>query len=225
MDANARLEARLRRLLDLAEEQGVQVTRVRRQVLDQRSATGEHMGVIAVANAPVLPTKLSEVLRECETRGVDPFLILLPDIRHRQNLGAIIRTANAAGVHAIVLSRGWQSVTTPEVARVSMGAVFFTPVIRESIYSVLKTLKSQGIAVIGADMRGEVTYDQADLRGAVALCIGSEGRGLSEELRKRCDVVVNLPMVGVVGSLNVSVACGVLVYEKVRQERAASRQR
>ncbi|MCL6519547.1 MAG: 23S rRNA (guanosine(2251)-2'-O)-methyltransferase RlmB [Armatimonadetes bacterium] len=220
VDENARIDKRLGRIFELAEQQGVRVIKKPRRVLDEMSFTSEHMGIIASANAPQLPTRLIDVIEECDRKKVDPFLVLIPEIQHRQNLGAIIRTANAAGVHAIVLSRGTEYVFSPEVTRISMAANFFTPVIRMSTYSAIKMLKTHGISIIGADASGEIPYFEVNMRGAVTLCLGSEGKGLSEEFMRRCDHVVNIPMVGIVSSLNVSVSFGILVYEKVRQKRA-----
>ncbi len=222
VDENARLDKRLSLILELAEKQGVRVIRKPRRVLTEMSSTGEHMGIIASAHPPQLPTRLIDVLDECEREKVDPFLVLIPEIQHQQNLGAIIRTANAAGVKAIIISRGTGSVFSPEVTRISMAANFFTPVIRMSTYSAIKMLKTYGIPIIGADASGEIPYFQANMRGAVTLCLGSEGKGLSEEIMRRCDYIVNIPMVGIVSSLNVSVSFGILVYEKVRQERTAA---
>lgn len=218
LDAGAAGQGRLARILELAQKQGVAVRRVDRAALDKASDTGTHMGVIATAEAPPLATRVEEVIEGALDRSEYPFLLLLDDVRHKQNLGAILRTANAAGVHGIVLAGSRRSPLAPEVVRVSMGAAFFTPVIQESMFTALKAIRDAGISVIGADMSGDCAHFEADLSRATAICVGGESKGLSEPIRKRCDRVVRIPMFGMVSSLNVSVACAVLLYEKLRQD-------
>ncbi len=219
VDASAREEDKLTRILTLAEERGVSVRRVPRRVLDKMSSTGSHMGVVAYAHCSFAPAKLKDVLNRCAEKGEDPFLLFLVELSYQQNIGAVIRTANAAGVHGVVLCGKHKQILTPEIIRVSMGAVFFTPVVQEGIYSVLKTAQSADVCVVGTGMEeGEHHYD-IDLRGGVAIVLGNEHRGLTAGVRKRCDKIARIPMCGVVSSLNVSVACGVLLFEKLRQDR------
>lgn len=220
IDANARLDDKLKGILELADEQGVTTRRVERSALDRMSSTGVHMGVIAKADVPRLPVKLKDVLAQCAEKNQEPFLLILDPLKYQQNFGAIVRTANAAAVHAIIMSGKRMSPVSPEIVRISMGAAFFTPIVRESVFSAIKILKSEGIPIVGADMSGECSYHEVDLRGGVALFVGSEHRGLSQPARKRCDHIVKIPMFGVVSSLNVSVACAILLYEKVRQDQA-----
>ena len=221
VDESAREDDRLTRILALAEKKGVQVKRVPRWVLDRMSSTGSHMGVIAVAHGSFTRAKLTDVLGRCAEKGEDPFLLFLVELSYEQNIGAIIRTANAAGVHGIVMCGKHKPLATPEIVRISMGAVFFTPVIQEGIYAALKMAKSAGLCVVGTDMvEGEQHYD-IDLRGRVAIVLGNEDRGLTEGVKKRCDKIARIPMRGVVSSLNVSVTCGVLLFEKLRQERSS----
>jgi 23S rRNA (guanosine2251-2'-O)-methyltransferase len=219
VDAHARIDKKLDEILSLAGEKKTTIRRVNRSILDKMSSTGVHMGVIAYADTPPLPTRLKDILEDCYLKNEEPFLLLLSDVVYQQNLGAVTRTANAAGVHGIIVPKKQRNPMTPEVIRVSMGAAFFTPVIAENLFIAIKLLKSEGIRIIGADMTGEVFYSDANLRGSVAFVLGGEHKGISEPEKKRCDKIVSMPMNGTVSSLNVSVACGILLYEKIRQDK------
>jgi 23S rRNA (guanosine2251-2'-O)-methyltransferase len=221
LDSNASADKRLEEIVSLAKQRGIRIRYVARQLLDKVSVTNVHMGVIAWAKTPSLPSTLRDLLKYCGRRGEVPFLVILDEIVYQQNLGAITRTANAAGVHGIIMPGKRGEGLTPEVMRISMGAAFFTPIIRESIYSALKMLKKEGVRIIGADIGGEKLYYEADLKGGVALVLGGEHKGLTEGIKERCDELVRVPMHGVVSSLNVSVTCGILIYEKLRQDMAA----
>lgn len=220
VDAAAREEGSLRRILSLAAERGTPVSRVERRELDRMSSSGAHMGVIARLEQSVAPARLETILEECAARREPPFLLALPALSFEQNVGAVIRTANAAGAHGLILGGRRKPFPTGEIVRVSTGAVFSTPVVLQSIYPALKTLRSAGVRIVGADVGEGEPYSDADLAGSVALVLGTEDRGLSDGVKRRCDALVRIPMRGVVSSLNVSVACGVLAFEKLRQDRA-----
>ena len=219
LDGRARPDKKLEEILALAREQKTIIKQVERNQLNTMSATGVHMGLIAFVEPPPLPTRLKDLLHECRAKNEDPFLLLINDTLLQQNLGAITRTANAAGVHGIIVPRKQENPLTPEVIRVSMGAALFTPIINESIFTAFKTLKSEGIPVTGVDMDGEILYSAAPLQGSIALLLGGEHKGLSEPEIKRCRQLVRIPMKGIVSSLNISAACAILVYEKLRQDR------
>jgi 23S rRNA (guanosine2251-2'-O)-methyltransferase len=222
IDSHARLDKKMEEILSLARKNKAKINKVQRHTLDKMSATGVHMGLIAYAQTPPLPQKLKDLVKECYSKNQEPFFLVFNEVVFQQNLGAIVRTANAAGVHGIILPKKQENPLTPEVIRISMGAAFFTPIIRENLFNAFKIFKSEGIPITGVDMKGESLYSQAFLQGSAALLLGGEHKGLSEPERKRCDQIVRIPMQGMVSSLNVSVACGILLYEKIRQDQGGS---
>lgn len=220
VDSRANMDRRMEEILSLASLKGIAIRRVDRRVLDDLSYTGVHMGVIALARAPSLAATTKQLLDSCRSRGESPFLVAVDGVVYEQNLGAIARTSNAAGVHGIIVPRSRKGAVTPEVIRISMSAALFTPIVEENLYSALKATRSEGVHIVGADMDAEVLYTDADLRGSVAFVLGGEHKGMSEPMRRRCDEVVRIPMYGIVSSLNLSAACSILLYEKLRQDRS-----
>lgn len=180
------------------------------------SQTGIHQGVIAIAAAYEYST-VEEILQRAREKGEDPFLILLDNIEDPHNLGAIIRTANLAGVHGVIIPKHRAVGLTATVARTSAGALNYTPVAKvTNLAKTVEQLKKEGLWFVCADMDGQSMYD-LDLRGPVGVVIGNEGEGVSHLLREKCDFVAAIPMKGEIDSLNASVAAGVLSYEIVRQ--------
>ena len=180
------------------------------------SATGHHQGVIAQAAAYDYGT-VEEMLADAREKGEDPFLILLDDIEDPHNLGAIIRTANLAGAHGVIIPKRRAAGLTAVVARASAGAINYTPVAKvTNLTNTIKELKEQGLWFVCADMGGETMYD-LNLTGPIGLVIGNEGEGVSRLVRESCDFIASVPMKGNIDSLNASVATGVLAYEIVRQ--------
>ena len=208
-------------LRDLARENGVTVDVVSRAKLDAAVPEGvRHQGVLAYV-APVAYVAVEEIIAAARERGEDPLLLLLDGIEDPQNLGALLRTADAAGVHGILLPRRHSVPLTETVARVSAGALAYVPVARiGNIAQTMRALKEQGFWIAGADMAGEEMYDRANLTGALVLVIGSEGRGMSRLTRDLCDFTVRLPMRGKINSLNASAAGAILMYEALRQRTA-----
>ena len=208
-------------LRDLARENGVTVDVVSRAKLDAAVPEGvRHQGVLAYV-APVAYVAVEEIIAAARERGEDPLLLLLDGIADPQNLGALLRTADAAGVHGILLPRRHSVPLTETVARVSAGALEYVPVARiGNIAQTMRALKEQGFWIAGADMAGEEMYDRANLTGALVLVIGSEGRGMSRLTRDLCDFTVRLPMRGKINSLNASAAGAILMYEALRQRMA-----
>ena len=208
-------------LRDLARENGVTVDVVSRAKLDAAVPEGvRHQGVLAYV-APVAYVAVEEIIAAARERGEDPLLLLLDGIEDPQNLGALLRTADAAGVHGILLPRRHSVPLTETVARVSAGALEYVPVARiGNIAQTMRALKEQGFWIAGADMAGEEMYDRANLTGALVLVIGSEGRGMSRLTRDLCDFTVRLPMHGKINSLNASAAGAILMYEVLRQRTA-----
>ncbi len=202
-----------------ARKHDILIKYVDRERLDQMSETGRHQGVIAVAGAYEY-AQLEDILAAAEAKGEPPFLILLDNIEDPHNLGAIIRTANLAGAHGVVIPKNRAVGLTATVARTSAGALNYTPVARvTNLAKTIEDLKKKGIWFVCADMGGTRMYD-LDLKGPIGLVIGSEGEGVGRLVREKCDMTAAIPMKGDIDSLNASVAAGVLAYEIVRQRYA-----
>lgn len=189
---------------------------VSRERLDQLSKTGAHQGVIA-QTAAYAYAQVEDILKRAEEKGESPFLFLLDNIEDPHNLGAIIRTANLAGAHGVIIPKRRAAGLTSTVAKTSAGALNYTPVAKvTNLVKTIEELKKQGIWFVCGDMGGESMY-KLDLTGPIGLVIGNEGEGVSRLVREACDFVASIPMQGDIDSLNASVAAGVLAYEIVRQ--------
>ena len=194
---------------------------VSKERLDQLSETRAHQGVIAQVAAYEYST-VDEILARAEEKGEPPFLILLDNVEDPHNLGAIIRTANLAGAHGVIIPKRRAVGLTSTVAKTSAGAINYTPVAKvTNIVRTIEELKEKGIWFVCADMGGETMYD-LDLTGPMGLVIGNEGEGFSRLVREACDFTASIPMKGDIDSLNASVAAGVLAYEIVRQRLVKS---
>ncbi len=218
LDEHARREDKVAEILDLATRAGVPVEPVPRASLDRGSVTGVHNGVIAWAE-PLPDLSFGALLDRIDARGEDPFLVLVDEPQYEHNLGAILRSALGAGVHGVVVPTVRGKGVTAVVQRVAMGAAEEVPVVREGISSCLALLQRRGVRIVGAECDGVPPWS-VDLTGPVALVLGGEDKALTPALRKRCDAVVGIPIRGGLQSLNLSVAAGVLLFEKVRQEAA-----
>ena len=189
---------------------------VEKERLAQLSETGRHQGVIAYAAAYEY-SEVSDMLELSRERGEDPFIILLDNIEDPHNLGAIIRTANLAGAHGVIIPKRRAVGLTATVAKTSAGALNYTPVAKvTNLKKTMEELKKEGLWFVCADMGGEAMYD-LNLTGPIGLVIGNEGEGVGKLVREHCDMVASIPMKGDIDSLNASVAAGVLAYEIVRQ--------
>lgn len=189
---------------------------VKKERLDQMSETGKHQGVIAYAAAYDYAS-VDDILEKAEQKGEAPFIIILDDIEDPHNLGAIIRTANLAGAHGVIIPKHRAAGLTATVVKASAGAINYTPVAKvTNISKTIDELKDKGLWFVCADMGGSTMYD-LDLRGPIGLVIGNEGKGVSRLVKEKCDFVASVPMFGDIDSLNASVATGVLAYEIVRQ--------
>ena len=192
---------------------------VSKERLDQLSETHAHQGVIAQVAAYDYST-VDEILARAEEKGEAPFLIILDNVEDPHNLGAIIRTANLAGAHGVIIPKRRAVGLTSTVAKTSAGAINYTPVAKvTNIVRTIEELKEKGIWFVCADMGGETMYD-LDLTGPMGLVIGNEGEGVSRLVREACDFTASIPMKGDIDSLNAPVAAGVLAYEIVRQRLA-----
>ena len=189
---------------------------VAKERLDQMSETGKHQGVIASAAAYAY-AEVEDMLKLAEEKGEPPFLFLLDDIEDPHNLGAIIRTANLAGAHGVIIPKRRAVGLSATVARTSAGALNYTPVAKvTNLSATIEELKGKGLWFVCADMGGTTMYD-LNLTGPIGLVIGNEGDGVSRLVKEKCDFVASIPMKGEIDSLNASVAAGVLAYEIVRQ--------
>lgn len=205
-------------ILREAKKHDVKVNFVEKDRLNGMSATGHHQGVIAIA-ASYSYAEVEDILAKAAEKGEPPFIIILDGVEDPYNLGAIVRTANQAGAHGVIIPKNRAVGLTASVARTSAGALNYTPVAKvTNIARTMEDLKKQGLWFVCADMDGTVMYD-LDLTGPIGLVIGNEGSGVSELVKKKCDHVASIPMKGEIDSLNASVAAGILAYEIVRQRR------
>lgn len=189
---------------------------VKKERLDQISETGKHQGVIAYAAAYEY-AEVEDILNAAKEKGEPPFIILLDNIEDPHNLGAMIRTANQAGAHGIIIPKRRAVGLTATAVKTSAGAVNYTPVAKvTNLVATMEELKEKGLWFVCADMDGESMY-KLDLKGPIGLVIGSEGEGVGRLVKEKCDFVAKIPMFGNIDSLNASVAMGVLSYEIVRQ--------
>lgn len=209
-------EGAMQTVLREAKKAHTPIKYVTRQRLDQMTETGRHQGVIAMI-AAYHYTELEDVLRRVEEKGEDPFFILLDNLEDPHNLGAIIRTANFAGAHGVIIPKDRAVGLTATVAKASAGAINYTPVIRvTNLGRTIEELKKRNIWIVCADMDG-VPMTKLNLTGPIGLVIGAEGSGVSEKIREKCDMVASIPRKGEIDSLNASVAAGILTYEVLRQ--------
>ena len=189
---------------------------VKKERLDQLSETGHHQGVIAMAASYEYAT-VEDILEKAREKGEAPFIFVLDNIEDPHNLGAMIRTANLAGAHGVIIPKRRAVGLTPTVARTSAGAINYTPVAKvTNLKQTMEQLKKEGMWFVCADMDG-TPYYQINLKGPMGLVIGNEGEGVSRLIKETCDFVASIPMKGDIDSLNASVAAGVLAFEIARQ--------
>jgi 23S rRNA (guanosine2251-2'-O)-methyltransferase len=203
----------MRTISDLSRGNSVLIESTTLAELDRLSATGHHQGIIAYVKPPN-GRSLKHILRDA---GRTVCVLLLHQVQDPRNLGAILRTAASTGVSCVLIPKRQSVDMTPAVHRVSMGGSLYVPVVKQSLYSALKLLRTEGIRIIGVDPSGSMDYFSENLSGAIALVLGGEDRGISPPLLARCDRVVRIPMLGRLKTLNVSVATAIVLYERVRQ--------
>ena len=209
-------EGSMNTVLREAKKHDTIINYVKKERLDQMSETGKHQGVIAYIAAFEYAT-VDDILKKAEDKGEPPFVVILDDIEDPHNLGAIIRTANLAGAHGIIISKHRAAGLTATAVKASAGAVSYTPVAKvTNISKTIEELKDKGLWFVCADMGGTTMYD-LDLKGPIGLVVGNEGKGVSRLVKEKCDFIASIPMFGDIDSLNASVATGVLAYEIVRQ--------
>ena len=209
----------LRQLANQARQQGAVLAEVDRHKLDAMSRTHAHQGIIAVAAVREYAS-VEDLLQAARDRGEPPLLVVCDELSDPHNLGAVIRTAECAGAHGVIIPKRRSAGLTAVVAKTSAGAVSHLPVARvANLPSLLKQLKKEGLWIFGAAADGPVSLYEADLKGPAAIVIGSEGSGMSRLVAETCDVLVRIPMKGKLNSLTASAAAAILLYEAVRQRR------
>jgi len=209
-----RRDRKVQEIIDLSSMRGVPIETMSRSELNAISVTGHPQGVIAYIKSPQ-KRSLEQILTEAD-KGV--CVLILDRVQDPNNLGAILRTAEATRVDSIIIPKRGSVSLTPTVHRVSMGGSIYVPVLKESLYTALKLLKKEGFRVVGVDPSGSKDYFTEELTGTIAFVLGGEDRGISPTLLAKCDVVVRIPMLGRLSSLNVTVATAVILYERVRQQ-------
>lgn len=220
MIANGSTEGSIKEIIAVAKEKGVNIQYWDRSKLDSIARGIRHQGVLAQV-APVQYAELEDILQVAKDRNEPPFIVLLDELEDPHNLGAILRTADAAGVHGVLIPKHRSCPLSATVAKTSAGAVEHVPVARVgNLVQTIKKLKQEGLWVAAADMDGKDYYD-TDLTGPLLLIIGSEGQGVGRLVKEQCDFVVRIPMVGEINSLNASVAGSILMYEAMKQRHKA----
>ncbi len=218
MVAKGNVEGTIKRIIAIAVEKGVVIQEVSRQKLDEISQTKNHQGVIALVSAHDY-VEVEDILAAAKEKGEDPFVLLLDGITDPHNLGAILRTAECAGVHGVIIPKRRSVGLNATVGKTSAGAIEYMPVARvTNIVQTMEYLKKEGLWIACADMKGLDHFD-TNMKGPLALVIGSEGDGVSRLVKENCDFTASIPMYGKISSLNASVAAALLMYEVVRQRR------
>lgn len=213
------IEGSLRPIIKKARDLGIPVIEADKNKLSELAEGGNHQGVIAIVAAHDYAS-VDDIFKKAEEKGEPPFIVILDKITDPHNLGSIIRTANCAGVHGIIIPKRGSVGLSEVVAKTSAGAIEYVPVAKvTNIAQTIDALKEKGVWVAGAEAGGDTMY-KTDLSGSMALVIGSEGEGISRLVKEKCDFLVEIPMFGDVNSLNASVAAAVLMYEVVRRRNS-----
>lgn len=223
MVAKGQRQGSVRSIIGDAREQGLVVQEVETAKLDELAGNNRHQGIAAFV-APISYVETEDILAKAADSNEPSFVVLLDEIEDPHNVGAILRTADAAGVHGVLIPKRRSCPISATVAKTSAGAVEYVPVARiGNIGQTIKQLKEAGLWIVGADMDGDKEYYEADLTGPIAVVIGSEGKGMGRLTKEQCDFVVKIPMRGKINSLNASVACSLLLYEILRQREMKAR--
>mgnify|MGYP005782387959 CR=1 FL=1 len=216
---NGEMHGSIHKILAIAKEKKVVVVRVDKAKLNEMSQTNNHQGVIAIV-PPYEYYEVDDLLEEAKNKKEDPFLLILDGIEDVHNLGSIIRTAETAGVHGIIIPKRRAALVNSTVKKTSAGAAEYVKIARvNNINETIRYLKEQGIWICGTDMDTQNYYYEQDLTGPIAIVIGSEGSGMSRLVKDNCDFIVKIPMKGKISSLNASVSAGIVIYEAVKQKQ------
>lgn len=210
----------LQKIVEMAKQKKIMIQFAERKMMDKICDGENHQGVIAYVS-PYKYVEVDEIIAVAKEKGEAPFLIICDEITDPHNLGSIIRTANAVGAHGVIIPKRRSAAVNQTVVKTSCGAVEYVPVARvTNITQTIKALKEQGIWIIGTDM-GAPVYYEANLTGNIAIVIGNEGDGIGRLVKENCDMMISLPMLGQVDSLNAAVAGSIVMYEVVRQRNVA----
>lgn len=211
------LSGSINKIIGMAKSQDIVIQEVDKHFLDEISEDGRHQGVAALITGFEYST-VDDILNKAREKNENPFVIILDEVRDPHNLGAIIRTAECAGAHGVIIPKRRSARVNQTVYSSSAGAVEYMDVAEvTNISDTISKLQEEGLWIYGGDMSGESYYYQANLTGAVGLVIGNEGKGISKKIKEKCDVLVKIPLLGEVSSLNASTSAAVLIYEVVRQ--------
>ncbi len=208
----------IHKIISMAKENKVILVEKEKRQMEEMAQTENYQGVIAMV-PPYEYCQIEDILQEAKTRGEDPFVLILDGIEDPHNLGSIIRTAETAGVHGIIIPKRRSATVNSTVNKVSAGAVQHMKVARvTNITDAIETLKKEGLWICGTDINTTTYYYEQDLTGAIGIVIGNEGSGMSQKVKKNCDFLIKIPMKGKVTSLNASVSTGIVLYEAVKQK-------
>ncbi len=217
--AKGKLDGSVQKIFADAKNSGTVVEFVEREKLDKIAGGKNHQGVAAYA-AAIQYSTVEEIMEYAESKNEAPFIVLLDEIEDPQNLGAILRTCDAVGVHGVIIPKRRNAPINSTVAKTSAGAVEYVKIAKvTNVAQTLKELKKLNLTIVGSDMTGEIEFTKADLTGGICFVIGNEGKGMRRLTRENCDLLVNIPMIGKINSLNASVAGAVIMYEIFRQRR------
>lgn len=206
------------KILGMAKDKRIQIEYVERVKLDEMTESKSHQGVVALVS-PYKYKELEDIFDTAKERGEDPFILILDGIEDVHNFGAIVRTAECAGVHGVIIPKRRSASVNSTVLKTSAGAAEYMNIVKvTNLAATIDELKSKGVWIYGADMDGDYYYDM-NLKGPIALVVGSEGKGMSRLTKEKCDALVKIPMSGKISSLNASVASSIVIYEVVKQRR------
>lgn len=217
MVARGDRQGSINEILKLAKQNRIIVTEVDRNKLDTLSETKHHQGVIAFV-APIEYKDVDYILNVAKERGEEPFILIADEIEDPHNLGALIRSAEVAGCHGVIIPKRRAVAVTEVVSKVSVGATEYMPIARvNNINDTIRELKDKGVWIVGTDGSADTIYYKQDLTGPIAIVVGSEGRGMNKLTIKNCDFLVKIPMMGKITSLNASVSGGIVLFEALKQ--------
>ncbi len=217
MVARGDRQGSINEILKLAKQNRIIVTEVDRNKLDTLSETKHHQGVIAFV-APIEYKDVDDILNVAKERGEEPFILIADEIEDPHNLGALIRSAEVAGCHGVIIPKRRAVAVTEVVSKVSVGATEYMPIARvNNINDTIRELKDKGVWIVGTDGSADTIYYKQDLTGPIAIVVGSEGRGMNKLTMKNCDFLVKIPMMGKITSLNASVSGGIVLFEALKQ--------
>ncbi len=214
---NGEKHGSINKIISIAKEKKIIINKVDKIKMDAISETKRHQGVIAIV-APYNYSAVDDIIEYAHSKNEEPFILILDGIEDVHNLGSIIRTAETAGVHGIIIPKRRAASVNATVAKTSAGAIEYMKIARvNNLNDTIKKLKEEGLWIIGTEMNAKTKYYNQDLKGPIAIVIGNEGTGISNLVKKNCDILINIPMKGKINSLNASVSTGIILYETLKQ--------